>query len=56
MRLTAALGRFELPARVSDRTAAGIVFLPRLRGSALEAFVPGGGPLYGRIEKSGGAP
>jgi NADH-quinone oxidoreductase subunit G len=54
--LTTDLGHFELPARVSDRTAEGIVLIPRLRGGALEAFVPGGGPLFGRIEKKEGSP
>jgi len=53
--LTTELGHFELPTRLSDRTADGIAFIPRLRGSALEAFVPGGGPLYGRIDKKGGS-
>jgi NADH-quinone oxidoreductase subunit G len=54
-RLTTDLGHVEVAVRLSSRMAAGLAIVPRLRGSALEAFVPSGLPLACRVEKGGAA-
>lgn len=48
-------GRVEVSARLSDRMAPGLVILPRLRGTPLADFVPGGEMLFCRVEKGGRA-
>jgi NADH-quinone oxidoreductase subunit G len=52
--LLAAGGRATASARLSSGMARGVTILPRLRGTPLETFVPGGGPLPCRVEKEGG--
>lgn len=43
--------QLTLPARLSNRMAAGVVILPHLRCSELESFYPGQPPLPCRVEK-----
>jgi NADH-quinone oxidoreductase subunit G len=43
--------QLTLPARISDRMAAGLVIVPRLQGSELECFYFGQAPQPCRIEK-----
>jgi NADH-quinone oxidoreductase subunit G len=54
-RLSTALGHFRVTVRTSDRMAKGVAILPRLRGTPIEAFVPGAGHLDCLIEKEGAA-
>ena len=51
VRLSAGEDQLTLPARLSDRMAAGVVIVPRLRHTELESFYPGQPPLPCRVEK-----
>ncbi len=50
-RLTTSLGQVEVRVALTSRMAPGLALVPRLRGSALEAFVPAGPPLECRVER-----
>jgi NADH-quinone oxidoreductase subunit G len=50
-RLTTEFGHQEVRVGLSGRMAPGVVVAPRLRGSALEPLVPGGGLCECRLEK-----
>ncbi|MEJ2700535.1 MAG: molybdopterin dinucleotide binding domain-containing protein, partial [Desulfuromonadales bacterium] len=52
--LVAPRGRATASARLSAGMARGVAVLPRLRGTPLETFVPGGDPIPCRLEKEGG--
>ncbi len=52
--LVTSLGRAAVAVRVAPTLPEGLALLPRLRGSSLEQFIPGGAPLYGRLEKGEG--
>jgi len=54
VRLVTSRGRVTVEASLSDRMAAGVMVVPRLRGTPLERFVPGVTPAEVRIEKEGG--
>ncbi len=54
-RLSTEAGAVEATVRLSAAMAPGVVVVPRLRGTPLEDFVPGGGWRACRVEK-GGAP
>lgn len=55
VRLRTGSGEVRVRLHLSARMAPGLVVLPRLRGTLLERFVPGAGPLKCTVEK-GGAP
>ncbi|APG28016.1 NADH dehydrogenase (quinone) subunit G [Syntrophotalea acetylenivorans] len=49
--LSAGDAQLTLPARLSDRMAAGIIIVPHLRNTELDIFYPGRQPLPCRVEK-----